>query len=151
MKSSNHTLKRQLPTLNRMIPEPESESELYYDRRSVGQSVLVSSPIRGLWPDFYYCQTIADLLKWRYLSNERTSLSSTIAAVFASAAVLRFESHGAHDHILLSQIWDSPNLEDQVPVYCIPQEQGGPVIPPGTAFWLIPATGRRYITSARTT
>jgi hypothetical protein len=31
-------------------------------------------------------------------------------------------------------IWDSPNLEDQVPVFFIPQEQGGPVIPPGTGF-----------------
>jgi hypothetical protein len=30
-------------------------------------------------------------------------------------------------------IWDSPNLEGQVRVY-IPQEQGDPVIPPGTGF-----------------
>jgi hypothetical protein len=44
--------------------------------------------------------------------------------VFASAVILRSESRRTHDHILLSQIRDSPNLEGQVP-----QEQGGPVIP----------------------
>jgi hypothetical protein len=51
----------------------------------------------------------------------------------ARTVVLRSESHGTHDHILLSQIQDSLNLEGQVPVY-IPQEQGGPVMPPGIGF-----------------
>jgi hypothetical protein len=40
------------------------KSNLYYDRRSVGQSVLVSSPIWGPRPHFYYCQTVAGLLMW---------------------------------------------------------------------------------------
>jgi hypothetical protein len=31
-------------------------------------------------------------------------------------------------------IWDSPNLEGQVPVFISPKERGGPVIPPGTGF-----------------
>jgi hypothetical protein len=35
----------------------------------------------------------------------------------ASAVILRSESSGTHDHILLSQIRDSPNLEGQVPVF----------------------------------
>jgi hypothetical protein len=35
----------------------------------------------------------------------------------ASAVILRSESRGTHDHILLSQIQDSPNLEGQVPVF----------------------------------
>jgi hypothetical protein len=49
----------------------------------------------------------------------------------ASAAILRSESHRTHDHcILLSQIWDSPNLRAGFSYY-IPQEQGSPVIPPG--------------------
>jgi hypothetical protein len=34
-----------------------------------------------------------------------------------SAVILRSESRGTHDHILLSQIRDSPNLEGQVPVF----------------------------------
>jgi hypothetical protein len=33
----------------------------------------------------------------------------------ASAVILRFD--GTHDHILLSQIRDSPNLEGQVPIF----------------------------------
>jgi hypothetical protein len=44
-------------------------------------------------------------------------LSFTIAAGLASAVILRSESRGAHDHILLSQIRDFPNLEGQVPVF----------------------------------
>jgi hypothetical protein len=35
----------------------------------------------------------------------------------ASAVILRSGSRGTHDHILLSQIRDSPNLEGQVPVF----------------------------------
>jgi hypothetical protein len=34
--------------------------------------------------------------------------------VLASAIILRFEIHGNHDHILLSQIRDYPNMEVQV-------------------------------------
>jgi hypothetical protein len=37
-----------------------------------------------------------------------------------SAVILRFESRGTHDHILLSQIPDSPNFEGQVPVFLSP-------------------------------
>jgi hypothetical protein len=49
---------------------------------------------------------------------------------FASAVILGCESRGAHGHISDSRL---PNLEGQVPVL-ISQEQGGPVIPPGTGF-----------------
>jgi hypothetical protein len=37
--------------------------------------------------------------------------------VLASAVILGSESRGTGDHILLSQIRDSPNLEGQVPVF----------------------------------
>jgi hypothetical protein len=37
--------------------------------------------------------------------------------VLARAVILRSESRGTHHHILLSQIRDSRNLEDQVPVF----------------------------------
>jgi hypothetical protein len=41
----------------------------------------------------------------------------------ASAVILRSESRGTHDHILLSHIPDYPNLESQVPVFtcCVAQ------------------------------
>jgi hypothetical protein len=35
----------------------------------------------------------------------------------ASAIILRSESCGTHDHILLSQIQDSNNLDGQVPIF----------------------------------
>jgi hypothetical protein len=67
-------------------------------------------------------------------------LSFAIAAVFASAVILRSEFRGPHDHILLSQIRDSQNWR------YIPQEQGGPVIPPGIGFnaerWMFPSLSR---------
>jgi hypothetical protein len=43
-----------------------------------GQSASRSgnkAPIWGLRPDLYYCQTVAGLLMWGSLSNERTGLS----------------------------------------------------------------------------
>jgi hypothetical protein len=43
--------------------------------------------------------------------------------VLASTAILRSEFRVTHDHILLSQIWDSPNLEDQVPVFISPRNK----------------------------
>jgi hypothetical protein len=42
---------------------------------------------------------------------------------FASAVILGSEFRGTHDHILLSQIWDSPNLEGLVPVFITPTKR----------------------------
>jgi hypothetical protein len=61
-----------------------------------GQSGSLSwnkAPIWGLQPDFCCCQTVAGLLMWDALSNERTGLS------FKTAAGPR-----QRDHNLLSQI-----------------------------------------------
>jgi hypothetical protein len=54
-----------------------------------GQSAGLSwnkSPIWGLRPDFYYCQTIAGLLMWGALSDERMGLSFTIAPVLCQCS-----------------------------------------------------------------
>jgi hypothetical protein len=40
-----------------------------------------------------------------------------------SAVILGSGSRGPHDHILLSQIWDSPNLEGQDPVFISPRKR----------------------------
>jgi hypothetical protein len=59
--------------------QPESEFYITTD----GQSASLSwnkAHIWGLRPDFYYCQTVAGLLMWGALSDERTGLSFTIAA-----------------------------------------------------------------------
>jgi hypothetical protein len=49
--------------------------------------------------------------------------------VLASAVILRSESSGTHDHILLSQIRDSPNLEGQVPVFICPRNRVAQLYP----------------------
>jgi hypothetical protein len=71
--------------------------------------------------NFSYCQTVAGLLIWDTLSDERTGLSFTISTGPCKAAILGPESQGTHDHILLSQFRDSPNLEGQVPVFMSPR------------------------------
>jgi hypothetical protein len=63
---------------------------------------------------------------WVYHLQFLLTLTSTV--------ILRSESRWTHDHVLLSQIQDSPNLEGPGPHIYIAQEQGGPVIPPGTGF-----------------
>jgi hypothetical protein len=75
------------------------------------------APIWGLRPDVYYCQTVARLLMWGALSDERTSLPFTIAAAPRQRSHSWVESRGTRDHVLLFQIRDSPNLEGQFPVF----------------------------------
>jgi hypothetical protein len=79
-----------------------------------GQSASLSwcqAPIWGLPPDFYYCQTVAGLLMWRSLSEERTGLPFTIAAGSRQRSHFWSDSRGTRDHILLSEIRDSAKLE----------------------------------------
>jgi hypothetical protein len=73
----------------------KSKSKLYYDRRSVGQSFLVSGThliFRPLW----ICWWRAPFLTRSRVCSLRFMLGVT------SAAFLRSESHGTHEHILLS-------------------------------------------------
>jgi hypothetical protein len=49
--------------------------------------------------------------------------------VLASAVILGSESHGTHDHILLSEIRDSPNLEGQVPLFICPRNRVAQLYP----------------------
>jgi hypothetical protein len=58
---------------------------------------------------------------WSALSDERTDLSFQLLLGLASAINLWSEFSGTHDHILLSQIKDSRNLEGQVPVFIQPR------------------------------
>jgi hypothetical protein len=41
----------------------------------------------------------------------------------ATAFILMSQSHGTHDHILLSDIRDCPKLEGQVPVFISPRNR----------------------------
>jgi hypothetical protein len=85
--------------------ETESKSESYVT--TDGESASLSwnkAPIWGLRSDFYYCMTVAGLLVWGILSDERTGLSFAIAADPRQ----RSKPRGTRDHILLSQIRDFP-------------------------------------------
>jgi hypothetical protein len=70
---------------------------------------------------------------WDAISDERTGPSFTILLALASAVILMSQTRGTHDHILLS---DSrfPQTGGPGPRIYILQEQGGPVITPGTGF-----------------
>jgi hypothetical protein len=59
--------------------------------------------------------------------------------VLTSAVILGSQSQGTHDHILLSQIRDSLNLEGQAPVFISYRNKGGPVISPGTGIHFAPS------------
>jgi hypothetical protein len=48
---------------------------------------------------------------------------------FTSAVIPGSESRGTHDHILLSQIRDSPNLEGQVPIFISPRNRVAQLYP----------------------
>jgi hypothetical protein len=66
--------------------------------------------LKGLQPDPYYCQTVAGLLLWGALSDERTGLSFTIPAGTRQRSHFWVKARATHEHILLSQIRDFPFL-----------------------------------------
>jgi hypothetical protein len=69
----------QLATYRLCLTESRSQSYVMTD----GQLASLSSCQGSIWgpkPDFCYCQTVAGLLMWGALSDERTGLSFTIAA-----------------------------------------------------------------------
>jgi hypothetical protein len=55
--------------------------------------------------------------------------SLQLLLVLASAIILRSDTRGTHDYILQSQIRDSPNLEDQVPVFISPRNRVAQLYP----------------------
>jgi hypothetical protein len=77
---STHQL---LNCLEWRLPDDSSRSQSQSYVTTDGQSASLSwcqAPIWGLRPDFYYCQTIAGLLMWDAISDERTDLPLTIVA-----------------------------------------------------------------------
>jgi hypothetical protein len=96
---------------------------LCYDRRSVAQSDLEQSNHLGLTTRFYYSQTVAGLLMRGALSDERTSLPFTIVAG---------PRQRSHSWVRVPQDSRLPQPGGPSPRIYIPQEQGCPVIPPGS-------------------
>jgi hypothetical protein len=67
------------PSITSSVKSSQSQSYVTTDGQSASLS-WCQAPIWGLRPDFYYCQTVAVLLVWGALSDERTGLPFTIAA-----------------------------------------------------------------------
>jgi hypothetical protein len=69
--------------------------------RPTRQSASLSwnkAPIWVLQPDFYYCRTVAGLLMWGAVSDERSVCHLQLLLVLASAVILGSESLGARDY-----------------------------------------------------
>jgi hypothetical protein len=64
---------------------------------------------------FCYSQAVAGLLMWDVFCHKRTGLSFTTAADLASQVILGSESSGTNDHVLLSEVRDSPQAGGQSP------------------------------------
>jgi hypothetical protein len=98
------------------LPYRTELTELYYDRRSVGQSVLEQSTHLGLTTRFLLLSDHCGFFIWGALSDERTGLSFTMYNVQYTI------------YFTVSELRPGPCIY-------IPQKQGGPVIPPGNGNW----------------
>jgi hypothetical protein len=103
----------------------ESESRLLYDWRFTAiQFVLATSPLRLKTSSFIFQHNTCG-----YSPHVTSSLTTgwvcrlQLLLVLARTVIFRSESRGTHDHILLSKIRDSPNVEGQVPVFISPRNR----------------------------
>jgi hypothetical protein len=74
------------------------------------------------WAQDKICITV------RYLRGAPSLMTGQVCRlqlllVLANVIIFGSESRGTHDHILLSQIQDSPNLEGRVPVFKSPSDR----------------------------
>jgi hypothetical protein len=103
------------------VIQHKSESELLYDWRFTANQSWRQAPWDSR-PVIFFLQ-LNSCCHSPYVTSSLTRgwvCSLHLLLVLASGVILRFDSHGTHDHILLSQIRDSPNLKSQVPVFIYP-------------------------------
>jgi hypothetical protein len=112
----------------------KSKSKLYYDRRSVGQSVLLSGTHLGpvtklsIFIQLKVCSCGAlSLTRGRCCSLQL--LLSLVSEVFVVSEFL-----GTHYHISLSQISDSSNLEGQASAFISFWNRVAQLYPPDTVL-----------------
>jgi hypothetical protein len=118
--------------------------KLSYDRRSVGHLILMSGSHLELMTRFFFCIDNCGV-SWCGAPSLTRSRVCTFQFLpdNTSAAFLRSESHGTHEHILFSPFLRLS--QPGGPGYCIYffQEQGSPVIPPG--IWFNPSLHTEYL------
>jgi hypothetical protein len=107
------------------------ESELLYDWWfTANQFILVTNPLRLTTSNFIfnlntcgYSPYVTPSLRRGYVCHLHLLL------VLASIVILRSKSSWAQDEILLSQIWDFPNLEGHVPIFIAPRNRVAKLYP----------------------
>jgi hypothetical protein len=116
----------------------KTRPKLYYDGQSVGQSVLVSDTHLGPATNFFHSRFF---WQFRVYCWGAPSLTRSRVSTFqflpgnASVDFLRYESHGTHEHSLLSLFLRLPHPGGSGSCIYFPQEQGSPIIPSGIGFW----------------
>jgi hypothetical protein len=102
-----------------------SESELLYKWWfTANQSILATRPLRLMTSNFIFQMDTCGYGPYVTSSPQRGWFCHLrLLPVLASTVILRSESSGPHDHILLSQIQDSPNLVGQVPIFISPRNR----------------------------
>jgi hypothetical protein len=127
-----------------------SQSYFYDCRITVNQFVLATSPLRLTTSNFIF-----QLITCGYSSYVTSSLmrgcvcSLRLLLALASAVILKSESRRIHDHILLSQIRGSSNLEGQVPVFISPRNRVARLYPRHWVPFPSPPTTRRPTVEVR--
>jgi hypothetical protein len=123
-----------LPTLKTRLSSNYSHSQSYFT--TGGLSPISSSWRQAPWDP----QQVFFFNTCGYSPYVTSSLTREwvcrlhLLLVLARAVILGSESRRTHDHILLSQIRDTPQPGGPGPRIYISQEQGGPVTSPGTGF-----------------
>jgi hypothetical protein len=109
--------------------------ELLYDWWfAANEFVLATSPF-GITTSIFFRLNTCGYSLWVTSSLKRGRVFRLqLLLVLASAVILSSESRGIHDHILQSQIRNSPQPGGPGSRIYIPEEYGGPVIAPGTGF-----------------
>jgi hypothetical protein len=86
--------------------------------------VLAKSPLRPTTSNFIFQLNICGYAPYVTFSLTRGWVCRLqLLVVHSSAVILRSESRGTHDSVLLSQIRDSLNLVGQVPVFISPRNR----------------------------
>jgi hypothetical protein len=121
-------------------PQSQSQSQSYFTTGGL-------TPISPSWPQAPWDPRPVFCGYSPYVTSSLTRewvCSLQLLLVLASAVILRSEPRGTHDHILLSQTRDSPNLEGHVFVsisprnrvaQLYPQTLGSPFIASSFVWW----------------
>jgi hypothetical protein len=125
---------------NQLTPLHSTDSKSqsrFTTRYTANQFVLARSPLRLTTNIFFQLNACGYSPFVTSCPTRGWVCRLQLKLVLASAVFLMPESRGTHDHILLSQIRDSPNLEGQVPVFISPRNRVALLYPQALGSLLI--------------